>query len=47
MLMDATIFPRLDELEKAALRCEPLKVAVAYPCSADFSPPLAMRRREE
>ncbi len=35
MLMDATIFPRLDELEKAALRCEPLKVAVAYPCSAD------------
>jgi len=35
MALDASIFPRLDELENAAMRREPLKVAVAYPCSAD------------
>lgn len=35
MSKDAGIFPRLDELENAAMRREPLKVAVAYPCSAD------------
>jgi phosphate acetyltransferase len=35
MSIDPAIFPRLDELENAAMRREPLKVAVAYPCSAD------------
>jgi phosphate acetyltransferase len=35
MSVDTAIFPRLDELENAAMRCEPLKVAVAYPCSVD------------
>jgi phosphate acetyltransferase len=35
MLMDAAVFPRLDDLENAAMRLEPLKVAVAYPCSQD------------
>src|SRR6476660_130611 len=33
MSIDTPVFPRLDELENAAMRREPLKVAVAYPCS--------------
>jgi phosphate acetyltransferase len=35
MSVDAAIFPKLDELENAAMDREPLKVAVAYPCSVD------------
>ena len=35
MSIDTPVFPRLDELENAAMRREPLKVAVAYPCSPD------------
>ena len=33
--MDAAAFPRLDNLENAAMRQQPLNVAVAYPCSPD------------
>src|SRR4029077_18171802 len=35
MSIDTPVFARLDELECAAMRQQPLKVAVAYPCSAD------------
>ena len=35
MSIEESAFPRLDELETAAMREEPLRVAVAYPCSAD------------
>jgi phosphate acetyltransferase len=35
MATDMTEFPRIDELENAALQRKPLKVAVAYPCSLD------------
>jgi phosphate acetyltransferase len=35
MSIDTPAFPWLDELEKTAMRREPLKVAIAYPCSAD------------
>lgn len=35
MSIDAAVFPRLDYLESAAMRRQPLRVAVAYPCSPD------------
>ena len=35
MSIDTPAFPWLDELEKTTMRRKPLKVAVAYPCSAD------------
>ena len=35
MLMGAGVFPRLDDLESAAMERQPLRVAVAYPCSQD------------
>ena len=35
MSIHTPVFPRLDELENTAMRREPLKVVVAYPCSAD------------
>ena len=35
MSIETPVFPRINELENAAMRRKPLKVAVAYPCSAD------------